>query len=98
MRRHVTANSLPKHVFAEKTLQHPQKGLALLVRYIVEGPVGFGLSRNRLLDRMSGRSRIAFHRCFLGDSDTAARIPRGFPPQPDFPLRIKMRGAFRTHP
>ena len=47
---------------------------------------------------MSGRSRIAFHRCFLGDSDTAARIPRRFPAQPDFPLWIEMRGAFGAHP
>src|SRR5436309_1678359 len=47
---------------------------------------------------MSGRSRIAFHRYFLGNSDTPARIPRELPAQPDFPLWIEMRGAFGTHP
>src|SRR5205807_958138 len=98
MRRQVTANSFPKDIFAEKTLQHPQKGLAFFVSDIVESGVGFGFSRDRLLDRMSSRSRIAFHRYFFGNSDTPARIPREFPAQPDFPLWIKMRGAFGTHP
>src|SRR5205807_6115155 len=98
MRRHVTANSFSKHIFAEKTFQHPQKRLALFVSYVVESAVGFGLGRDRLLDRMSGRSRIAFHCCFFGDSDAAGWVPREFPTQPDFPLWIKMCCAFRAHP
>src|SRR5207253_6994435 len=98
MRRHVTANSFSKHVFAEKTFQHPQKRLALFVSYVVESAVGFGLGRDRLLDRMSGRARVAFHCCFFGDSDAAGWIPREFPAQPDFPLWIEMRCTFGAHP
>src|SRR5437870_11645411 len=98
MRRHVTANSFSKHIFAEKTFQHPQKRLALFVSYVVESAVGFGLGRDRLLDRMSGRARVAFDCCFFGDSDAAGWIPREFPAQRDFPLWIEMRCTFGTHP
>src|SRR6184192_67863 len=89
MRRHVTANSFAKHIFAEKTFQRSEKRLPLFVGDIVEGVVRFGFGRHRLLDRMSGRSSVAFHCCFLGDSNTAGWIPRKFPAQPDFPLWIK---------
>src|SRR4030095_2381674 len=68
------------------------------VSYIVEGAVGFGLGRDRLLDRMSCRPRVAFHCCLFGDSHPASWIPREFPAQPDFPLWIKMRCAFGAHP
>src|SRR5438034_2163661 len=98
MRRHVTPNSLAKHIFAEKTFQHSEKRLPLFVGDIVEGAVGFGLGRDRLLDRMSSRSSVAFHCCFFGNSDTAGRIPREFLPQPDFPLWIKVCCAFGAHP
>src|SRR5205823_1993325 len=47
---------------------------------------------------MSGRSSVAFHCCFFGNSDTAGRIPREFLAQPDFPLWIKVCCAFGAHP
>src|SRR5207244_10639256 len=85
-------------VFAKQALQHPQKRFALFVSYIVEGAIVFGLRSNRLLDRMRGRTRVAFHGRFLGDSGAPRRISRQFPRQPDFPLWVELRGAFADHP
>ena len=98
MRVNVAADSIPEDVLAKKALQYPQKRLALFVSYIVEGAIGFGLRSDRLLNRMRGRTRIAFHGRFLGDSGAPRRISRQFPRQPDFPLRVELRGAFAAHP
>src|SRR6267154_46838 len=43
-------------------------------------------------------SLSAFHRCFLDDTNSPSRIAWHAFLQPDFPLRIKMSGAFRPHP
>ncbi len=98
MRGHVAPDAVAKSIFAEKTLEHEQKRLAFAVGNVVEGVVGLRLVRDRLLDRMSCRSGIAFHLQFPGDAGAPCRIARNNVLQPDFPLRIETGGAFRSHP
>src|SRR5437870_8959775 len=98
MRSDVPANTIAENVFAEKTLQHSQERLPLFVSDIIESAVGFRLRRDGLLNRMRCRSCVAFHRLFLRDSDAPGGVARKISPQPDFPLRVEMRGAFRAHP
>jgi hypothetical protein len=74
MRGDISANSIAENVLAEKSLQHSQKRLAFFVCDIVENTVGFGLRCDGLLNRMSSRTRIAFHRRFFGDARTPRRI------------------------
>src|SRR5947207_14282919 len=47
---------------------------------------------------MGCRSCVAFHRDFLGDSGAASWIALNIPGEPNFPVRIEMRGAFAPHP
>ena len=61
MRGDVAPDAVAKSVLAEKTLEHKQKRLAFAVSDVVEGAVGLRLVRDRLLDRVSCRSGIAFH-------------------------------------
>src|SRR5438094_7902275 len=98
MRRHVTANSFAKHIFAEKTFQHSEKRLPLFVGDIVEGAVGFGLGRDRLLDRMSGRSSVAFHCCFFGKLYTRGRSAREFRAHSASTLSSHVCFAVESHP
>src|SRR5207237_2935224 len=65
---------------------------------IVERAVGLGLGGDFLLDRVGGGASIAFHRLFLGNPNPPGGISWNPFLQPDFPLRIKMSGAFRPHP
>ena len=76
MRGDVTANSIAENVFAEKALQHSQKRLAFFVSDIVKSAVGLRFSRDALLDRVRGRSRVALHRGLLRDTGTPGRIAR----------------------
>src|SRR5438552_2881712 len=94
----VPADAIAKHVFAEKTLQHSQKGLALFVSDIIESAVGFRLGYDGLLNRVRCRSCVAFHRLFLGDAGTPGGIARQIPLEPDLPLRVKMGGTLGAHP
>src|SRR6266480_7010733 len=98
MRSYVAADAVAENVFAEETFQHSQKTLAFSISDIVKGAVGVGFVRNRLLDGVSCRSCVAFHRDFLGDSGAASWIALNIPGQPNFPARIEMRGAFAPHP
>src|SRR5438105_241156 len=98
MRSDVTANAIAENLFAEKTLQHSQKRLALFVGDIVESAVGFRLGGNALLNWMRRRSRVALHCGLLRDTGAPARIARHTPSQPDFPLRVEMRTALAAHP
>src|SRR5207253_5777887 len=98
MRGDVPPNSIAENVLAEKTLQHSQERLAFLVGDIVKRAIRFGFRCDTLLNRMGGRARIALHRRFLRDSAAPRRISRYVPCQPDFPLRVEMRGAFAAHP
>ncbi len=98
MRGHVAPDAVAKSIFAEKTFEHKQKRLAFAVGDVVKGAVRLRLVRDRLLDRVSCRSCIAFHGQFLGDAGAPRRIARNIVLQPDFPLRIETRGAFRSHP
>src|SRR5882762_4331347 len=98
MRENVTTNAVAKNIFAEKTLEHADERLPLSVSDVVESAVRFGLGRDRLLDGVSCRSGIAFHRLFFGDAGTPGRIARDISTQPHFPLRIEMRSGLRSHP
>ena len=95
---HVAPNSIAEGFFAQKAFQHAQKGLSFFVSDIVERAVGLGFVGDFLLDRVSRGAGIAFHRCFLDDTNSPGRIAWHAFLQPDFPLRIKMSGAFRPHP
>src|SRR5437764_3513994 len=98
MRSDVTANAIAENLFAEKTLQHSQKRLALFVSDIIERAVGFRFRCDALLDRVRSRTRVALHRGLLGDPGAPGRIARHTSSQPDFPLRVEMRRAFAAHP
>src|SRR6516162_3510306 len=98
MRLDVSPDSIAENVLTEKALQHSQKRLAFFVGNIVERAVGFGFRCDTLLNRMRGGARITFHRRFLRDSGPPRRISRQFAGEPDFPLRVEMRGAFAAHP
>src|SRR6266853_215480 len=74
MRSYVAADAVAENVFAEETFQHSQKTLAFSISDVVKGAVGVGFIRNRLLDGVSRRSCVAFHRDFLGDSGAASCI------------------------
>ena len=98
MRSDVTANPVAENLFAEKTLQHSQKRLALFVSNIIESAVRFRFGCDGLLNRMRGGSRVALHRGFFGDSDAPGRVARHTPSEPNLPLRVEMRRALGTHP
>ena len=95
---HVAPNSIPEGFFAQKAFQHAQKGLSFFVSDIVERAVGVSFGGDCLLDRVSRGACIAFHRRFLDDTNSPDWIAWHAFLQPDFPLRIKMSGAFRPHP
>ena len=98
MRGHVFADGFAENILPQKTFEHAKKRLALLVGDVVKCAVRFGFRRDRLLDRMRGRSGITFHRDFLRDAGAPRWISRQTVLQPDFPLRIEPRGAFGSHP
>ena len=98
MRGHVAPDAVAKSIFAEKTFEHEQERLAFAVGDVVKGTVCFHFIRDRLLNRMSCRSCIALHGQFLGDTGATRRIARNIFLQPDFPLGVETRGAFRPHP
>ena len=94
----VPANSIAENIFAKKTLQHSQKRLAFFVGDIIESTVGFHLCCDALVNRVSRRPRVAFHRLLFGNTDAPGGIARQVASQPDLPLRIEMRRAFSAHP
>ena len=47
---------------------------------------------------MCCRSCVTFHRLFPGDTNAPRGIARQISSQPNLPLRIEIRGAFRAHP
>ena len=98
MCRHVAPNAVTKNIFAKKTLQHEQESLPLAISNIVEGVISFLFVCDRLLDWVSCRSCIAFHLQFLRYTGASGRITRNIFLKPDFPLRIEMRRALRSHP
>src|SRR5205814_8866972 len=98
MRSYVAADAVTENVFAEKTFQHSQKTLAFSISDVVKGAVGVGFIRNRLLDGMGCRSCVAFHLDFLGDFGAASWIALDIPGEPNFPVRIELRGAFAPLP
>ena len=98
MRLNIASNSVAEDVFAKKTLQHTQKRLALFVSDVVESTVGFRLCCDALLNRVRGRSRVAFHGLFFGDTNAPGGIARQIASQPYLPLRIEMCRAFGAHP
>src|ERR1700745_3227275 len=98
MHGHITPDAVAKTIFPKKTFEHEEKRLAFAVGDIVKGTVCFRLICDGLLDRVRCRSCIAFHFQFLGNASASSWVARSIFLEPDFPLRIEMRGAFRAHP
>ena len=63
--RDVFANAVAENFFAQKTFEHANERLAFFVGDVVEGAIRFRLGRDRLLNRMGGRTCVAFHGGFL---------------------------------
>src|SRR4029450_12434894 len=98
MRVNVAPDSITEFFFAEKALKHSDERLTFSIRDIVKGAVGFGFCGNALLNWMGGSSGITLHGLFFRDNPPPSRVTRNEFLEPDFPLRIEMRGAFRSHP
>ena len=72
--------------------------MPLLIGNIIESIIRLSLGRDWLLDGMRRRAGVALHCLLLRNTDPPSRIARNRFFEPDFPLWIEMRRAFRSHP